>query len=271
MDNRSFDALVRSLASGANRRQILKGLLGLGGAAVAGMAWSDTEAARRPTPPPRAVRCPGQQTWDGTACVCPNNTTSCGPDCCPVGQAECCDNACCYGVCYGEELCCPTGRDFCAISGECCPEGWSCRPDYGCFAAGQCRTSADCMAEACTSVPCTPEHVCGEPVMDCNNGGTEVCCSDVQICLDTGACGCPLSQPFINGACLWPENYCQLWSDGCVFMLVHDLDGIWCAAVGSEPGPCDTHADCPTGAVCSELESHLPDKPRLCVYPCKSD
>jgi hypothetical protein len=50
MEDRSFDALTRSLALGSNRRQILKRLLGLGGAALAGTAIHDAEAALRPTP-----------------------------------------------------------------------------------------------------------------------------------------------------------------------------------------------------------------------------
>src|SRR5690606_39935265 len=118
-----------------------EGLLGLGGAAVAGSTVLDTEAARRPAPTPRPPSCPGQQTWNGSECVCPAGSDTCGPDCCPTGVAQCCDQACCYGVCYGEELCCPTGGEFCPVTGgECCPEGWTCCPDYGCLAPGLCCT-----------------------------------------------------------------------------------------------------------------------------------
>src|SRR6188472_2835873 len=125
MDDRRFDALVRSLASGHSRRTVLKGLLGLGGLAATGAAQHTAEAARRPTTPTPVPRCPGNQTWNGSACICPGTLSKCGPACCnesvPRGDAahsECCDNACCHGECYGEELCCPTGQVVC--DGNCC-------------------------------------------------------------------------------------------------------------------------------------------------------
>ena len=54
MDDRRFDSLVKALAEGKNRRSVLKGLLGLGGAALVGstVLEADSEAARRPTPTP---------------------------------------------------------------------------------------------------------------------------------------------------------------------------------------------------------------------------
>jgi hypothetical protein len=138
MEDRRFDALARALASGSSRRQLLKGVLGLGGvsfgaAAMVSTGTRESEAARRPTPTPRPVKCPGRQVPVDGVCRCPDGYTKCGPDCCPDGKAECCDNACCYGTCYGEELCCPTEHLVC--EGECvaecctsldCPIGWSC-------------------------------------------------------------------------------------------------------------------------------------------------
>ena len=52
MDDRRFDALVRSRAAGSSRRQVLKGMLGLG-AVVGGVAVSqaDASAKRRDEPP----------------------------------------------------------------------------------------------------------------------------------------------------------------------------------------------------------------------------
>ncbi|MCA9861047.1 MAG: hypothetical protein KC438_15065, partial [Thermomicrobiales bacterium] len=99
---------------GGSRRALIKGLLGIGGAAVVGtVATHDGEAARRPTPTPKPISCPGQQQWNGAACVCPAGTDKCGPDCCPWGEATCCGNACCYGQCYGEEVCCPSPTIYC--------------------------------------------------------------------------------------------------------------------------------------------------------------
>ena len=53
-----------------------------------------------------------------TGCCCPLGFEKCGPDCCTAGSipapqpghSECCDQACCIGTCYGEELCCPTNN-----------------------------------------------------------------------------------------------------------------------------------------------------------------
>lgn len=202
MDDRRFDSLVRSLASGANRRQVLKGLLGIGGVAVAGARVSDAEAARRPTPPPKPATCPGVQTPVGGQGVCQTpkapGTEKCGPDCCnPTGidesYSECCDNACCYGECYGEELCCPYPREYCPVSGECCPAGWRCCPDYGCIAPEQCCTANDCLFQECFAAVCTAEHTCAYGD-DCTSGGD--CCEASACfagnCQNDGTCGPPL-------------------------------------------------------------------------------
>jgi hypothetical protein len=52
MDDRRFDALVRSLAAGTNRRQVLRGLLAIGSGAIAGGTVLDAGAARRPVQRP---------------------------------------------------------------------------------------------------------------------------------------------------------------------------------------------------------------------------
>ena len=150
MDDNRFDMLVRSLASGRNRRQLVKGLLGLGSVAVAGRSF-DAEAERRPTPTPKPVKCPGKQTWNGTACVCPGGATACGSDCCPNGSATCCNNACCFGECYGDALCCPPGSVVC--DGECIPgDRCPCRADQievDDVCLYLCTTSADCPCGYC--------------------------------------------------------------------------------------------------------------------------
>lgn len=107
---------------------MLKGFLSIGGVALAGTHGS-AEAARRPTPTPKPIRCPGSQYWDGSSCVC-SSGAPCGPDCCD-SAALCCDNACCASgqVCTWEEVCCTPscepgicGDDGCG--GQCgCPEG----------------------------------------------------------------------------------------------------------------------------------------------------
>ena len=56
MDDKRFDHLVRLVGTGASRRSILKGLLGLGGVVATGTVAADTADARgrgtRPTIPP---------------------------------------------------------------------------------------------------------------------------------------------------------------------------------------------------------------------------
>lgn len=166
MDDRRFDAVTRTFARSGSRRTLFKGLLGVGGAAAAGAILLEphTNAARRPTPTPRPVTCPGNQVPCGTDCCCPDGSAKCGPDCCPNGQAECCDNACCYGTCYGEELCCPTGLPVCIVDG-CC--------DGQCVGGGQ--------------FCCAVSNVCGD---DCC-GGAERCCGDAAgnpVCVPAGNC-----------------------------------------------------------------------------------
>lgn len=90
MDDRRFDGLAKIMASGASRRSILKGLLGLGGAAalVPRTRSAEVDAPRRPAPTSTPVSCPGQQVWNGTASVCSSGVT-CGPTCCDPGMISC--------------------------------------------------------------------------------------------------------------------------------------------------------------------------------------
>jgi hypothetical protein len=175
-----FDRLTRGLATGASRRSVLKGLLGLGGVAV---SVDRAEAARRPTPTPKPPSCPGQQHWEDGACVCPDGSDKCGPACCPTGQAECCDNACCYGECYGEELCCPTGSTVC---------------DGVCLDSDQCCSDADCTAlddpgicqiGRCVGGVCLEGYTCfGQEAPRCCGDNT---CADMSVdgnCCHDGEC-----------------------------------------------------------------------------------
>lgn len=179
MDDRHFDTWVRLLAIGGSRRRLLKVLLGLGGAAAIGgiLPESETDAARRPTPTPKPLKCPGKQVPVNGVCTCPDGLTKCGPDCCTAG-GQCCDNACCYGTCYGEELCCPSNHLVC---------------NGVCLAAAECCADADCpngqcIDNRCTCVPRTcadfpgfcrssQDDGCGG-VLDCSGN-----CPDEQSCL----------------------------------------------------------------------------------------
>src|SRR5688500_19787473 len=86
MDDRRFDQLTRMVGRGASRRSILKGLLGLGGAAVAGATASDAVDARqtgsRPTIPPPPPPPPTPTTPPPTTPTPePRTATACGRDC----------------------------------------------------------------------------------------------------------------------------------------------------------------------------------------------
>jgi hypothetical protein len=85
VNDRRFDSLVRSLASGASRRQVLKGSLGLGAGAATGafVMLEDAEAARRGYPGPRFFPCVPQ--CDGMTC----GDDGCGGTCSCDGGCSC--------------------------------------------------------------------------------------------------------------------------------------------------------------------------------------
>lgn len=235
MDDRRFDALVKSLAGGTSRRALLERMLGIGWAVVASEAFrsSDAAAARRPktTPTPAAIICPGSQVPCGNACCCPNGgDVKCGPDCCPAGIAECCDNACCYGTCYGEEVCCPSERDWCAATGECCPPGRRCCAELGCLDLGPDR--------CCFDTDCPPNATCVDFGCVCNPGF--VLCDGVCVlgnCCDATTC--------LSGSVCNQHTCCQPRT--CADTLPDSLEG--CG--GSEDGCGGTlNCRCPEGWEC---------------------
>jgi len=82
MDDRRFDALVRSRAAGSSRRQVLKGMLGLG-AAVGGVAVSqaDASAKRRDEPPCTSWFCQLLGRCRARNERCSNNAQCCSGRC----------------------------------------------------------------------------------------------------------------------------------------------------------------------------------------------
>lgn len=257
MDDRRFDAIAKGLAAGTKRRTLLKGLLGLGGVAVAGSMGleGESEAARRPTPTTRVRTCPGGQVWNGSACVCLAGTM-CGAECCGVGGV-CCDDACCYGVCFGEELCCPSSSEYCPSTGECCPPGRRCCPDYGCLAPGQCCTAEDCAPDVCASVICNSIQIC-EYTVNCNLGGAEACCGPGQVCRAEGdcctptcssgvcgggdgcggTCGCPDDKICSQGSCVCPPATMECGDGVCRPCCAYDNQSSECAATQGGDASC---------------------------------
>lgn len=220
MDDLRFDSIARFLASGRSRRDVLKAMLGLGSGLAATSAFDSAEAARRPAPAPKAPTCPGQQVWSDGACVCPTGD-KCGPDCCPDG-ATCCDNACCYGTCYGEELCCPSSQEWCAVSDECCPADWSCCPGFGCIAPGSCCNDSDCAQNMCAVSTCLENQSCSEEIENCNHGGSAVCCGTNAVCHADGSClSASIAVEFVISV---REDWCSPHAAFAAFLPNHTYD-----------------------------------------------
>jgi len=162
MDEKRFDTLVRTLATGTHRRHFLKGLLGLGGAvALTGTVLGDhANAARRgfsgptfPTPPPCQPACDGRTCGDD----------GCGGTCGTCLEGHCCrdDGRCgvplangtCAVACTTSEECQFAGCLYCGITdrdGAYCATGFLpgvCSPGRIC-PPGQFCSSRDCL-EAC--------------------------------------------------------------------------------------------------------------------------
>ena len=115
MDGHRFDSIVRSLGTSPNRRQLLKGILGLSGAAL-GASRLEAEAARRGSSGPKlpSTICPaypmtcyqaGQPFEYGCLPTC---WVSGACEVCPDIQAACCEGY--IGECevfYPQEACVP--------------------------------------------------------------------------------------------------------------------------------------------------------------------
>lgn len=230
VDDRCFDDFVRSLATAPSRRTVLKGALAIAGTVLAGRSGSGVDAARRPLPSPTPARCPGTQHWNGTACSCDLGETKCGPACCPNGVAQCCDNACCFGTCYGEELCCPAAQSFCSMTNECCP------PDEP-----HCCSADGCCANECCS---------GINGLLCCDGATPKCCggNGNNVCIASGGCcsdaDCEPVDGCTAGVCV--NNVCSTVS------ACSGATPVCCEGTCAE---CCTDNDCPVCDVCTEAHT----------------
>ncbi len=284
MDDLRFDSLAKAFAGGASRRSVLKGLLGLGGVLAAPGA---TEAARRPTPTPTPIKCPGNQAPVDGVCTCPAGLSQCnpgtGPACCndtavapgSPTYSECCDNACCTGVCYGEELCCPWPDVFCAVNNECCtpdkhqccgaagccdheccpgPNGTSlccegdtprCCPGDACIAEGGCCDASDCGAGACWS--CV-DHRCVADSAKCAGGCVECiqgACQAVDANCDDGDPCTIRSTCNSDGTCTPTARDCRIPGCGCVAG-----DACHPAICDQNTGGCNETFDCSAPGCC---------------------
>jgi hypothetical protein len=120
MDDKGFDRLARLIGSGASRRTILKGLLGLGGAVTlrAGPPQVDArDQGSRPDPP--ILDAPPATTTQAPV------ATTAAPDPCASFTTTCAMDGCCNGSCTAGGRCCPSGlsicgEDCCATAAQCC-------------------------------------------------------------------------------------------------------------------------------------------------------
>jgi hypothetical protein len=171
VDDRRFDSLTRSIARGASRRAVIKGLLGLGGAALTGTVVAEgtearTAGTRTRIAPPPAPTCP---TGEGTC----GGTTS--AHCCPHGR-------CFDGVCCADPATEPCGSGCCP-TGKCTDDGQTCCTDSDESPCGTiCCPHNTCAREGNTDICCT-DYVCG---LECC--GSEDQCCDGECCPDGTLC-----------------------------------------------------------------------------------
>ncbi len=290
MDGSQFDKMTRQFAFSTSRRAMLKGLLGLGGSALAGAVVAGETDARRssssssttttaaPVSSCSGVACGGGCCGSGQACCgqaccdglctvggacCPAGNTVCGADCCSPEQ-QCCGGECCPGVCYGEELCCPAPRIFNEVGWVCCREGE--RPcGSGCIPVDACCEDSEC---AEFSIPCNTGRCSGpggacyaDPVDDRSTWepGVSVCIGG-EICqLRTcdGVCGFSVDdgcQGTISCCGCDGESGCTANGDCCSGVCVN---GTCQSAKSPIGGPCDDPQDCSAG-VCYQAECCQP-------------
>ncbi len=193
MDGQQFDWFVRSFATRASRRSLLKGLIGLGGASAGGILPTPGVDARsistRPTVPP-----PAKPTIPTTT-TCPPGESACGSTCCPEDACRR-DGTCCDVpgdvVCTGGLVCCSAGT--CARSGNAdfCCDG---QDGHGSFPCGLecCPTSEQCCDREC----CNATHTCLTRVFPEGPFVQEEVCCPTHLTCDDRCC---------DGACFDPSS-----------------------------------------------------------------
>ena len=205
MDDRRFDNLVKSIATTASRRTVLRGVLGVAASAagVTALRGSDTDAARRgfsgptfPTPRPTATPTP-----------------SCGAGQTPCGSG-CVDTATDPANCGGCGIACGAGG-ICQ-AGSCV----ACSPDYsGCSQGAEC-CSGFCMQYGASGNNCEPCEYTLCSGFECSNtdrddnhcGGCGNACAPGLHCWDAVCQQC--YPPYIGGCtsnaqCCDPDAYCR--------------------------------------------------------------
>jgi hypothetical protein len=280
MDDRRFDALVKTLAREANRRSALKGLLGLAAGALAGAtALRGGDAARRGYSGPKLFPTPTPQPTPPLGCA--EGSSPCGSECCPNDSSMCCGSTCCFGACYGNNQCCASPHVFCGLSSTCCEIGALCCDNGGeCYdtSKGQCCHDSDCPSggKCCPELGCVtgPNACCSDS--DCPSG--DICTENNTCCHATctaGLCnldGCGRICPCPDGYSCLPNGTCaRACEPGSLFCEEHACGSCWAVPDGStgycggdtRGEPCDGVADCPAGQFCTIF-----NPPNHCVPAC---
>ncbi len=292
MDGSRFDHLTRMLGRGASRRSVLRGLLGIGGVAVAAPGVDARNARTRPTiPPPPPATTPAPTTTTAPPCPgqeqCPNSTL-----CCDAGSCARSGNRaiCCSGTVCGLDCC---DSPFQCCDRECCPvdtvclsqryplsdEERCCGADAVCAGEGAFADLAVCCGGD-TPDCCVREN--GAPV--CHTAAAQ-CCQDRECpgecayCQDNGSCGViEHCEPTTTTAA---PVHCQDNAE-CTGMFMVCCDGTcmenWrcncqaCIAAGdcsNTAGCCDVVEDCGEPGSCGvrSCREHICSWVSDCRYP----
>ena len=170
MNDATFDRLTRLLGSRPSRRQLLKGMVGGGTLAVAGLTRAVDQVA-------------AQCLEDGETCT---------------SGTECCGGACSasLGVCVTMDTCVADG-DPCTDGTECC--GGACSASMGVCVTMDCLANGDACTDsaACCSGLCTDQGVCAPP--------DGMCVADGQACV-TGSDCCSGNCDATTGYCFTPTT-----------------------------------------------------------------
>lgn len=226
MDGQRFDDLTRRLAGTTSRRQMLKGLAGGLGAAIAATLGQPAAAQRCENPKscsPTVACCPGSQCIDG---VCQNrkppkgdckNSAACGPgESCCGGTCVSLDTVANCGSC-GNACAAPPNATASCVGGQCqfsCIAGFTlCNGTcidtqtdvINCGSCGNaCGTGRVCSGGQCICDPtitCTGLAVLDETTCQCVCPHTTFDCPDPLVFnATTCACeGCPEGKEFCVG------------------------------------------------------------------------
>ncbi len=172
MDGLRFDNLARTVAAGASRRSVLKGLAA--GLAATALRFAGAGIASAQNTVPLGGQCSGlgansECSQAGGAVVCSDNGVA------RDGQFNCCRNA--GGACTADFHCC--GGAVC-VDGSCGGGGErvACR---GLGLGAECTATSQC-SQAGGSVVCASNGIAADGARNCcrNTGGA--CTGDIQCC-----------------------------------------------------------------------------------------